>query len=274
MLTVVIPSKNINNLIPCLHSICKQDTGLRIIVIDDGLDLSQTPIPSWYAGSTIEIIEGEKPFVFSRNCNRGIREAGQHSDVILHNDDCLLESAGGFTRMAEAAAKVPGTGIVGAVTNLTGQPLQHANGRNELIEQQPAEMGLRAVEHIAFVSVLIPAATRAALKASSDPRITGGLLDERYCEGYGSEDRDYCMQVEAARLCVCVHDGCFVDHSQLHSTFRGDPAAPGDIWANHRVLNKKWGLPPNPADPLYARLMRERESLGHRFAGAIKDFLK
>lgn len=65
------------------------------------------------------------------------------------------------------------------------------------------------------------------------------------------------MQVRAAGLKVGVHDGCYVNHGTLKSSYRGLPTAAGNIWPNHRILREKWGMPPNPQDPEYQRLWLE-----------------
>ena len=96
---------------------------------------------------------------------------------------------------------------------------------------------MRIVPHIAFVCVLIPARTRAILSEYSD-----GLLDECYCLDYGVEDRDYCEQVNRAGMQVAVHDGCFVDHSKLVSSFRGDPKQPKSFAQNYALFKAKWGI--------------------------------
>lgn len=299
-LSVIIPSRNIDNLRPCVAAVRKHEPEARIIVVDDSDNDSSIYSLCMEQGCWQYV--GCKPFVFSRNVNIGIRAAGD-DDVILLNDDALLESPGGFSLMQEAARQAPEFGIIGAVTNQTGARWQRRENREQSVKwrhdaaftrigydaahrhasQHPGEPldtialdGLRECEHIAFVCVLIPARTRDRLAimhvvAETDPIIerdefgkpraiyqniskvfTGGLLDERFNVGYGSEDLDYCMQVRHAGLKVGVHDGCFVDHNSLHSSFRGAPAAPGDIWANHRILRAKWGMPPNPADPEYA----------------------
>jgi GT2 family glycosyltransferase len=237
---VIIPSRKAANLVACLTALRKHEPDCPVIVVDDGVEWpsahDKTPREQW-VGTHLSSIPGVKPFIFARNVNIGIRAAGE-SDVVLLNDDALLESPGGFQLMQKVALNRPDIGIIGATTNLTGQPLQ-----------RPQNVGLRIVPHIAFVCVLIPFRTREVLsdKTGFAP-FTDGFLDERYTS-YGSDDLDYCMQVEHAGLKVAVHDGCFVDHSKLHSSFRGRPEAAGDIWVNHRLLRQKWGMPPNPDDP-------------------------
>ena len=87
------------NLVACVRSVLEHEPELppdRIVVVDDGARRdadSQLPAVSW--------ISGEKPFIFGRNANLGIRAAD--GDVILLNDDTRLETRGGFTKLAEQA---------------------------------------------------------------------------------------------------------------------------------------------------------------------------
>lgn len=231
-LAVVIPSRTASNLVPCVAAVGQHEPDARIIVIDDGLQWTPENAGDSSGWGDIRIIPGEKPFVFARNANMGIRAAGD-ADVILLNDDALLESPRGFSLMQQAAAEHPEVGVIGAVTNSTGarEQMPRTNG------------GLRIVEHIAFVCVLIPARTRFRLRVMADDRsipwekFTGGLLDERYVT-YGWEDNDYIRQCKTAGLQIAVHDGCYVNHSKLPSTFRGRGA--GDIEPGRKIYMAKW----------------------------------
>jgi GT2 family glycosyltransferase len=194
---------------------------VTIIVIDDGVDWIGSDfamhVPT--TANSLYALPGQKPFIYARNCNIGIRAAG-NDDVLLVNDDALLESAGGFTAMQRAAELHPDYGVIGAVTNVTGQPLQRPHG-----------FGLREVPHIAFVCVLIPRRTIDRV----------GLLDERYCLDYGVEDLDYCEACRRAGLKVGVFDHCYVDHGSLTSSFRGDPSTPRSFARNKALFDAKWG---------------------------------
>lgn len=218
-LTVVIPSRDMWNLGPCVNAIRKNEISPWILIVDDTPNFTlpvhyETWQPAYKIG-------GLKPFIFSRNCNAAIRTADD-DDVILLNDDALLESPSGFTAMQRETESHPEYGIIAATTNLTGQPLQwRGTGPNA---------GLREVPHCAFVCVLIP---RRTIKQV-------GLLDERYCLDYGVEDRDYCEMVRAAGLKVGVYDFCYVDHSKLTSTYRGDPRAGKDFSQNKALFHQKW----------------------------------
>ena len=140
--------------------------------------------------------------------------------MILLNDDALLETVGGFTAMQRAAELHREYGVIGAVTNVTGQPLQRPHG-----------IGLRPVPHIAFVCVLIPRRTIDRV----------GPLDERFCLDYGVEDLDYCESCWRGGLKAGVFDGCYVDHGSLSSLFRGDPSTPRSFARNKALFDEKWG---------------------------------
>ena len=221
--SIIIPSKSAANLVPCIRAIREAGETARIIVVDDGVDwgtgddkTAALNVMAW----PFDAIAGVKPFVFARNVNIGIRAAGG-DDIILLNDDALLKDRIGFSKLALAHQDNPGYGCIGAVTNLTGQPLQ-----------QPQGKGLREVPHIAFVCVFIPRTTINQI----------GLLDERYCLDYGVEDRDYCEAITRAGLKVGVLDTCFVDHGSLTSTYRGHPESPKSFAQNYELFKAKWGI--------------------------------
>jgi GT2 family glycosyltransferase len=223
-LSVIIPSRNTANLIPCISAMRAAGEVCRVIWVDDrpggcwaGEEVDRVKEAS--GGCNLLVAEGSKPFSFPRNINIGIQAAG-NDDVVLLNDDALLQTPGGFTAMQRLAEEHPEYGIIGAVTNVTGQP-----------EQQPQGFGLRRVPHFAFVCVFIPRRTIDLL----------GGLDERYCLDYGCDDRDYCEAVTRAGLKVGVFDGCFVDHASLTSTYRGEPHTPKSFARNYALLLEKWG---------------------------------
>jgi glycosyltransferase involved in cell wall biosynthesis len=213
-LSIIIPSKNAANLVPCERAIRAAGETCRIIVVDDGI--AEWPGDVLY---TCDRIPGEKPFNFARNVNRGI-DAADTDDVILLNDDALLETRSGFTLLQSACESNRDYGILGSTTDVTGQPLQW--------RKTGTQAGMRDVGHIAFVCVFIPRRTIDRI----------GMLDERF--GRGSyEDRDYCEQVTRAGLKVGVYDRCFVNHSTLTSTFRGPGGVGYDPGAETK-FREKW----------------------------------
>ncbi len=193
MFSVIVPSRKRTNLKACLRAVGTRQPGAWRIVIDDGLNLAPRGDAD-LDGLYETVCPGAKPFVFARNCNIGIRAAGR-DDIILLNDDAMLRTVGGFRALQSVADEFPEFGVIGAVTNVTGQPRQKPQGGN----------GLREVPHIAFVCVYIPRRTIERV----------GLLDERYSLDYGCEDLDYCEACRHAGLKVGVFEGCYVDHASL-----------------------------------------------------------
>lgn len=194
-LKCIIPSRKRSNLVPCVEAIRKLDPSVKIIVIDDGLwDVTGL--------EDCEIYPGLKPFVFARNINLGIQITGD-SDVVLLNDDAVLESECGFTKMQEASYDNPEYGIVSSAVR----------GPSNSREHSPRGQWLRPFVGytIPFVSVFIPRSTIQKV----------GLLEERF-DCYGGDDDDYCYRVRKAKLKLGIFDGCVVDHSKLVSTFRPD----------------------------------------------------
>jgi GT2 family glycosyltransferase len=216
--SIIIPSKNATNLIPCVQSILTQDTNIKpeqIIVVDDGAKWGSEHILS----DKIRWIEGQKPFIFSRNINLGIDAAGT-DDVLLCNDDIILKTQNGFTNLARAGQNY---GVTSAVTNSVGN-----------LNQTPKYGGssIRFDNRVlAFVCVYIP---RSIIEAV-------GKLDERFGVCYGGEDNSYCRKVLLAGYKLCIYNDCFVDHLTLTSTFRGKGKSL-PIGDANRVFKEIWGV--------------------------------
>jgi GT2 family glycosyltransferase len=205
-----------SNLIPCTESVKAMDDCEIIVAWDRSQGNYWTPPQSFY-----RVLPVDSEFIYARNCNLGISAANNDSDIILLNDDALLCTPCGFRAMQSIADENPDFGIIGAVTNITGQPLQHPHG-----------VGLREVPHFAFVCVFIPRRTLNIV----------GMLDERYRIDYGVEDRDYCQAVKHLGMKCGVFDHCFVDHRSLVSTYRGAPTASRSFVHNWNLFCKKWGF--------------------------------
>lgn len=230
---VIIPSKTVSNLIPCMEAIWENEAkDTPIVVVDDGLKPTEAEVevfarfdkenhPLWISS------DKPKPFIFSAGVNKGIRKAGDF-DVCITNDDALLQTPGGFSLLQQAAEEHPEYGIIAATTNVTGNP-----------NQKPKGIGLREENGtIPFICVYVPRRTIDAV----------GLMDERFggttADGrriYGFCDNDMCRRVKNAGLKLAIHDGCYVDHASLRSSFRGDPHAAGDISAAKEIYLEKWG---------------------------------
>lgn len=224
-LSVIIPSKSAANLVPCVEAVRKQESGARIIVINDGLELSWEPARV-RGDSRLFILEGKKPFCFAANVNIGITEAAP-DDVLILNDDALLETPGGFSLLQRAAQENPEYGLIASTCNNVGNRNQWPAKNREY----PAP-GLRDEPRmVCFVAVLILRRTIDAV----------GMLDERFV-GYGLDDDDYSVRVRQAGLKIGIHDGCYVDHGSLTSSYRGGPAAGGDYRPNLKLFIEKYGV--------------------------------
>jgi GT2 family glycosyltransferase len=217
--SVVIPSKSASNLVPCIRAIREAGETCRIIVVDDGLEWRSDFLKA-EMGYGIIYVHGVKPFVFARNVNLGIKSAGT-DDVILLNDDALLETSQGFSAMAEASRVWRDLGVIAAACDTVGNPNQFRK-TTTLMRSEP--------RMVCFVCVFIPRSTIDKV----------GLLDERFV-GYGLDDDDYCLRVRNAGLKIGIFDGCYVDHSSLKSSFRGEAGAGGDFTGNMKLFIEKWG---------------------------------
>lgn len=219
-LTIIIPSKNAANLVPCVRAIRAAGETCRIIVVDDGVDWRS--IFSWNGDVSID---GIKPFCYARNINLGIQAAGD-DDVILLNDDAMLQTPLGFTKMWEQSKRRPQYGVIGSACNNVGNPLQN------LMPELANVDGVRDEQRtLCFTCVLIP---RRIIDAV-------GLLDERFVD-YGMDDDDYCLRVRNAGYKLGIYDGCYCDHGSLTSSYRGGPEAGGDFHPNLRRFIAKWGF--------------------------------
>jgi len=215
--SVVILSARAGNLVPCVQALRAAEPTLdpaRIVVVDDGARAeAEAALPG------ITWVDGVRPFIFSRNANRGL--ARVDGDAVLLNDDALLETPGGFAAMLREARARAGTGIVSAaVRGVVGNPNQQPGGAAWRLEPRV----------LSFVCVGLPAATRQRL----------GPLDERF-EDYGFEDNDYCARASAAGMQLAVTEACVVRHDgSLPSTFRTRPDIDRLFRANQRRFDEKW----------------------------------
>lgn len=219
---IVILSNQPDNLRGCLDSILKNEPSLdrnRIIVVDDG---SKEYCEKEYPG--IRWLSGEKPFVFARNANIGIRHSP--GGVILLNDDARLETKFGFHSLVYMACERTDFGIVSAAINgFVG------NGNQKVFSKNPMTRMERRT--LAFISVYIP----------KDVLSRVGLLDERFV-AYGFDDNDYHLRVQKANFGTAIYDGCVVEHNSKEnkSTYRVKPEIQMLLAQNKKIFDEKWGV--------------------------------
>lgn len=222
MYGVVILSKSIANLRPCVEAIRRHEHDLpteNIVVVDDD---ESGRIAEFCEAHVLTLVQGEKPFIFARNANIGLRAAFERSDaVVLLNDDAMLETPGGFSRLHELIQKQRKYGILASSVDSAGNA-------NQWRSAHPSAEIRHEPRMLCFIAVMI---SREAWRRT-------GELDERFI-GYGLDDDDYCLRVRKAGMRLGVVDQCFVNHSKLKSTFRGEGG--GDFSGNMRLFIEKWG---------------------------------
>lgn len=215
-LSIVIPSKTLSNLTACVAAIREAGETCRIVVVDD----SETGFPPMEG---VEFVKGKRPFSFSANVNAGINATGA-DDVVILNDDAILKTERGFTRLKQAADANPEFGVIASTTNVVGNRNQLPHNTGELREEPRC---------LCFVCVLVPRRTIEKV----------GLLDEDFTS-YACQDDDYSLRVRRDGMKLGILDSCYVDHGSLVSTFRG-PGGPGAPLApGIEIFTKKWGKHP------------------------------
>lgn len=220
---VVIPSRNLKNLEPCIAAIRENEPHLEpqfIVVVDDD---ETGKIKEYCADYGHTRVDGIKPFIYARNANLGLTRAFKLTDkAILMNDDALLQSRGGFTVLSHRSFANQEYGILSAATNSAGNVNMFPCGSDGIRREKVT---------ICFICCLIP-------KLVWD-RV--GPLDEDYCVDYGVEDGDYSYRTRAAGFKLGIVDRCYVDHTTLKSTYRGNGHRSYE--GNKQVFEEKWGFP-------------------------------
>jgi GT2 family glycosyltransferase len=241
---IVIPSARADNLVACVHALRTHEPELppeRIIVVDDGARQgAEAALPG------LRWIEGVRPFNYARNINLALDHVA--GDAILLNDDALLETMHGFSRLAERVARAGDVGLCSAgIAGHVGNARQLAR-RGSALRGEPGRL--------AFVCVYLTARARARV----------GRLDERF-SGYGFEDDDYSRRVVQAGMRLAIWDGCVVRHDgHLPSTFRTRDDLAALFAHNRQLFERKWSggedAGPAPAAPdWHVRLALARAAL-------------
>lgn len=207
--SIVIPSRNADKLEAVVTRIREMGETARIIVADSGLQ--RHPRGCMYVDTAL-------PFVFARACNDAIRLAG-NDDILLLNDDALLETPRGFTKLAEVAAAHPEHGLISPAIDWIGNLNQNDHGARDL-RQEP--------RMLCFTCVFVK---RAVIEQI-------GLLDERYTN-YGVDDDDYSWRARNAGWKLGVYDPVKVNHTTLSSEYRGSGS--GDFRLNLQRFIEKFG---------------------------------
>ena len=118
MFSIVIPSRKITNLIPCVEAIRDAGEKAQIVVVWDGKEgfkKASSIEELWNVQHVLDsvdkdkravVLNGKAPFIFARNVNIGIC-AAEDNDVVVLNDDAFLKTPMGFTKLAETSQEHP-----------------------------------------------------------------------------------------------------------------------------------------------------------------------
>lgn len=241
--SIIIPSRNVENLTACVRAIRAAGEGAQIIVVWDGFGgfhRASSVEELWKVKNALNklgedrravVFNGDNPFCFAHNINIGIRAAGI-DDAFLWNDDALLEAPvysyplTDMVRAIEYSQFETGApwGVVScAVAGHAGPAFPSAKTRMDDLWQSiskslwPVRQPL-GCKMVPFTAVYIP---RRVIDAV-------GLLDERFTGEingepvYGGEDDAYCYECRKRGFSIGVFDGAVVNHAALPSTFRPD----------------------------------------------------
>ncbi len=214
-ISVVIPSWNGRRLLEhCLERLALARRWTRqpweVLVVDNGSD---DGTEAWIRDLRRErpwlrCIRLEKNHGFAGGCNAGIREA-RGSHVLLLNND-TLPGIWMCHEMLRVQRRIPGAGLVGAVSNyVKGRQvvaLLENEGPHDLAaieERLRAEAGplVEEVEELAGLSLLAP-------KAFFDE--VGGFAEEYGLGNY--EDDDLCLRARIAGHRLLIAPGAYCHH--------------------------------------------------------------
>jgi GT2 family glycosyltransferase len=224
MTEIIVPVYNGADVVTrCLRSVRDAtDTPFRVKVIDDGSRGYTTLLLD-------EIVAGDERFSMHRRAlNRGytksINEAIKLTDaewVVILNSDTVV-SKGWLRRLHEAAARVPGAGLIGPLSNAaTWQSVPQAKNpdgswsQNDFIEPEIIEdvqAKLAAASECTYPC--FPVLNGFCTLISRAVFDTVGYFDEEaFPLGYG-EETDMCLRAGLAGFKLVVADNCFVYHEK------------------------------------------------------------
>lgn len=218
---IIIPSNHEGTVYDCIATIHNHEPSFildeRIIVVTDGISVAPSAV----------LVEGMKPFIFSRNVNMGINAALATMDkllgVFILNHDAMLETLFGITKLIGQSVLHPEYGILSAAIN-------GANCNPIAMEPRGTDEIAETDDTVNFSAVFI---TRKCLD-------TIGLMDEDYT-GYGFEDDHACWLARKAKFKVGVYHGCVFEHGSQPSSFRSLPDIHARMQHNREVFYQKWG---------------------------------
>lgn len=206
---VVIPSKKLNNLLPCLKAITSLEEGdFTVHIVNSGFDIYEF----WKEAASIDmkfnvwVHLATLPFIFAQTVNVAVRRSTKEIIVVM-NDDAILQTKNGLSKLAASVKNnqeygVISSGVIGAACNGNILVPQRAHATVSDTVQDAGKM-------VPFICV--------AFRRSVYSRVGG--MDERYAD-YGFEDDDFCRSARTAGWKIGVLKSVAVNHETLPSTYR------------------------------------------------------
>jgi GT2 family glycosyltransferase len=208
MVSIIIPSRTVSYLIPCLASIRLGGLGQeRIVVVESGL----SKVFQESLAGEITFVSTPQPFVFARAMNEGVRQARPTSHLLLLNDDTEILTPQFAAEIELAFHLFPNVGVLGC-------RIQGGCGLDEQRMIGTSETCLLINKTVCFVAVAIRRQCWEAV----------GEMDEQFT-GYGYDDDDYCRRAVLAGwelgltgLVTVKHGAPGYQHSSSYMRYHAD----------------------------------------------------
>ena len=243
---IVLTWDNLDFTRRCLDSVLADQTypNFQVVVVDNASSDGTVEYLRELSGreSRVHVIFNDTNLGFAAGNNLGLRQAKASEFVVLLNNDTVVPR-GWLARLLRHARK-PEVGLVGPVTNWTGNEARIEVSYSDLKDMEPFARSYIAAHPGQVFDIRVLAMFCVAMRRSIVDTV--GLLDERYERG-NFEDDDYARQVRQAGYRVICAEDVFVHHQGMASFSKLDEAEyKGLFELNKKRYEEKWGGPWTP----------------------------
>jgi GT2 family glycosyltransferase len=250
---VILTRDNLPFMRLCLESVLGgTEQAIELIVLDNGSSDGTAAYLDALAerNPAVQVLTGSADVSFAAGCNRGIAEARSQTLVLLNDDTAVCR---GWLDGMLAHLDRPGVGMVGPVTNRTGNEAQLETDYRTWSEL--ADFAADRASRYAGQAFELEMLTMFCVALRRELFDTVGPLDESFATGM-LEDDDYSRRVRAAGHRLLCAEDVFVHH--FGETSFGRLVPTGEyarvLRANQQRYAEKWGEPWQP----YRRRPSER----------------